>query len=166
MANSDNQCSDLKVEDHYKNTKDTFGMIYNKQKELQERLGMNYKDLTLKEIAEMWMVNKHAMSDELNEMFDALGGINDGIGSAAWKYWKQDNKKASKKAQAQMGAAGSVTPRQATPRLSDSSWATDAHQLSHFFPTSNEPESMEVVLPTGRLDVTFAPESSPPSGVG
>ena len=96
MANSDNQCSDLKVEDHYKNTKDTFGMIYNKQKELQERLGMNYKDLTLKEIAEMWMVNKHAMSDELNEMFDALGGINDGIGSAAWKYWKQDNKKASK----------------------------------------------------------------------
>ena len=57
---------------------------------------MNYKDLTLKEIAEMWMVNKHAMSDELNEMFDALGGINDGIGSAAWKYWKQDNKKASK----------------------------------------------------------------------
>ena len=54
MANSDNQCSDLKVEDHYKNTKDTFGMIYNKQKELQERLGMNYKDLTLKEIAEIW----------------------------------------------------------------------------------------------------------------
>ena len=29
-------------------------------------------------------------------MFDALGCINDGIGSAACKYWKQDNKKASK----------------------------------------------------------------------
>ena len=35
------------------------------------------------------------MSDELNEMFDALGGINDGIGSSAWKYWKKDNKLAA-----------------------------------------------------------------------
>ena len=96
MANADNQCSDLKVEDHYKNTNDTFGMTYNKQKELQARLGLDYSNLTLKQIAERWMVNKHALSDELNEMFDALGGINDGIGSAAWKYWKQDNAKASK----------------------------------------------------------------------
>tara|TARA_B100001093_G_scaffold458841_1_gene471546 strand:+ start:3686 stop:4150 length:465 start_codon:yes stop_codon:yes gene_type:complete len=95
MANEDNQCADLEVKDHYSEGKDTFGMIYNKQRELQSRLGLNYENLTLKEIAEMWMVNKHAMSDELNEMFDALGGINDGIGSAAWKYWKQDNKKAS-----------------------------------------------------------------------
>lgn len=94
MANEDNQCADLEVKDHYTEGKDTFGMIYNKQRELQNRLGLNYENLTLKEIAEMWMVNKHAMSDELNEMFDALGGINDGIGSAAWKYWKQDNKKA------------------------------------------------------------------------
>jgi len=94
MANEDNQCADLEVKDHYAEGKDTFGMIYNKQRELQSRLGLNYENLTLKEIAEMWMVNKHAMSDELNEMFDALGGINDGIGSAAWKYWKQDNKKA------------------------------------------------------------------------
>jgi hypothetical protein len=94
MANEDNQCADLEVKDHYSEGKDTFGMIYNKQRELQSRLGLNYENLTLKEIAEMWMVNKHAMSDELNEMFDALGGINDGIGSAAWKYWKQDNKKA------------------------------------------------------------------------
>lgn len=94
MANEDNQCADLEVKDHYSEGKDTFSMIYNKQRELQSRLGLNYENLTLKEIAEMWMVNKHAMSDELNEMFDALGGINDGIGSAAWKYWKQDNKKA------------------------------------------------------------------------
>lgn len=94
MANEDNQCADLEVKDFHSNVEDTFGMIYNKQRELQSRLGLNYENLTLKEIAEMWMVNKHAMSDELNEMFDALGGINDGIGSAAWKYWKQDNKKA------------------------------------------------------------------------
>ncbi len=95
MANSDNKCSDLEVKDHYSNVKDTFGMIYNKQKDLQKRLGLNYENLTLKEIAESWMINKHAMSDELNEMFDALGGINDGIGPAAWKYWKKEHSKAS-----------------------------------------------------------------------
>jgi dimeric dUTPase (all-alpha-NTP-PPase superfamily) len=95
MANSDNKCSDLEVKDHYSDVKDTFGMIYNKQKDLQKKLGLNYENLTLKEIAESWMINKHAMSDELNEMFDALGGINDGIGSAAWKYWKKEHSKAS-----------------------------------------------------------------------
>jgi hypothetical protein len=95
MANSDNKCADLKVEDNYTGTQDTLGLIYNKQKELQSKLGFNFEGWTLDEIAKFWTVNKHAMSDELNEMFDALGGINEGIGSAAWKYWKQDNKKAS-----------------------------------------------------------------------
>lgn len=91
MANTDNTCSNLKVEDFHSTTNDTFGLIFNKQKELQEKLGFNFKDLTIKEIADFWMVNKHALSDELNEMFDALGGINDGIGNAGWKYWKKDN---------------------------------------------------------------------------
>lgn len=95
MANSDNKCADLNVKDYSQEISDTLGFIYNKQVELQERLGFNFKDLTLKEIADFWMMNKHAMSDELNEMFDALGGINDGIGSAVWKHWKQDNAKAS-----------------------------------------------------------------------
>jgi len=94
MANSDNKCSDLNVEDFYTGATDTFGLIYNKQKELQARLGFSFEGWTLKQIADFWMVNKHAMSDELNEMFDALGGINDGIASAAWKYWKKDNIKA------------------------------------------------------------------------
>lgn len=95
MANSDNICADLKVEDFYSDSSDTLGLIFNKQKELQERLGFDFKDWTLKQIADFWMVNKHAMSDELNEMFDALGGINQGIGSAAWKYWKNNNSRAS-----------------------------------------------------------------------
>ena len=95
MANSDNICADLKVEDFYSGSSDTLGLIFNKQKELQERLGFDFKDWTLKQIADFWMVNKHAMSDELNEMFDALGGINEGIGSAAWKYWKNNNSKAT-----------------------------------------------------------------------
>lgn len=94
MANTDNKCADLEVKDYYSESNDTLGMVYNKQKELQERLGFNFEGWTLKEIADFWMVNKHAMSDELNEMFDALGGVNDGIASAAWKYWKQDNAKA------------------------------------------------------------------------
>lgn len=95
MANSDNKCADLEVQDFYTDVKDTLGLVYNKQIELQSRLGFNFENWTLKEIADFWCVNKHAMSDELNEMFDALGGVNDGIASAAWKYWKKDNVKAA-----------------------------------------------------------------------
>jgi hypothetical protein len=95
MANTDNKCADLEVQDYYKGTEDTLGLIYNKQKELQTRYGFDFTDWTLKQIADFWMVNKHALADELNEMFDALGGVNDGIGSAAWKYWKKDNAKAA-----------------------------------------------------------------------
>lgn len=94
MANSDNVCANLEVKDYFNETTDTLGLLVEKQKELQKRLGFNFEGWTLKEIADFWMVNKHAMSDELNEMFDALGGINEGIGSAAWKYWKSDNRKA------------------------------------------------------------------------
>ena len=95
MANADNKCADLEVQDFYSDVKDTLGLVYNKQIELQSRLGFNFENWTLKEIADFWCVNKHAMSDELNEMFDALGGVNDGIASAAWKYWKKDNAKAA-----------------------------------------------------------------------
>lgn len=94
MANSDNVCANLEVKDWSSTNRDSLELIYNKQIELQNRLGFDFKDWSLKQISDFWMVNKHAMSDELNEMFDALGGINEGIGSAAWKYWKSDNKKA------------------------------------------------------------------------
>lgn len=94
MANSDNVCSNLEVKDWSSADRDSLELIYNKQIELQKRLGFDFKDWNLKQISDFWLVNKHAMSDELNEMFDALGGINEGIGSAAWKYWKSDNKKA------------------------------------------------------------------------
>jgi len=95
MANTDNACSNLEIKDYSTEGADTLGMIYEKQIELQKRLGFDFNDWNIKQISEFWLVNKHAMSDELNEMFDALGGINDGIGSAAWKYWKKDNKLAS-----------------------------------------------------------------------
>jgi hypothetical protein len=97
MANSDNKCSDLKVKDYSsEDIKDTLGMIYNKQRDLQKKYGFDFSEWTIKQIADFWMVNKHSLSDELNEMFDALGGINEGIGSAGWKYWKRDNQLSSK----------------------------------------------------------------------
>ena len=37
MANSDNKCADLNVEDFYTGVEDTLGLVYNKQKELQEK---------------------------------------------------------------------------------------------------------------------------------
>ena len=63
-----------------------------RQKELQERYGFDFKDWSVKRNVDFWLVNKHALGDEVNEMFDAIGGINDGIGSAGWKYWKGKNK--------------------------------------------------------------------------
>jgi hypothetical protein len=93
MANADNKCSDLEVKDYFNGTEDTLGLIYNKQKELQKRYGFDFTDKSIKEIVDFWMVNKHALGDELNEMFDAIGGINEGIGSAGWKYWKKENSK-------------------------------------------------------------------------
>lgn len=95
MANSDNKCADLEINDHFTGTEDTLGLLLESQRNFQTRLGFDFNGMTLKQIAEFWMVNKHAMTDELNEMFDALGGIEDGIGSAAWKYWKSDNSKAA-----------------------------------------------------------------------
>ena len=47
--------------------------------------------MTLKDICDFWLMNKHALTDELHEMFDALGGIDDGIGNSVWKPWKNDN---------------------------------------------------------------------------
>lgn len=92
MANTDNKCSDLEVRNLI--SKD-FDFIFNLQKKAQEKsYGFDFSKMTLKEIADFWFANKHALDDELSEMFDALGGINDGIGNAAWKYWKKDHEEA------------------------------------------------------------------------
>jgi hypothetical protein len=37
------------------------------------------------------MITNHAIIDELHEMMDAVGGIEDGVGNAAWKPWKSSN---------------------------------------------------------------------------
>lgn len=89
MANTDNNCSDLKVENQ---EFDSFDMVFQMQKELQEAgYGYKFEDMSLKEVVNFWFMNKHAIEDEFSEMFDALGGIHDGIKNAGWKPWKADN---------------------------------------------------------------------------
>lgn len=85
MANIDNECNSLNVN---KEKSEDFDYIFELQSQLQERLGYNFDKMSLKEVCDFWLFNKHAMSDELSEMFDALGGIKDGIGNAVWKKWK------------------------------------------------------------------------------
>jgi|TARA_B110000908_G_C10200479_1_gene425076 hypothetical protein len=92
MANLDNKCSDLNIENK---KSDSLDHIFEIQKKSQENnYNFNFEDLSLKEIADIWFSNKHALDDEICEMFDALGGVKDGIGNAAWKYWKKDHSKA------------------------------------------------------------------------
>ncbi len=66
--------------------------IFELQKKTQENT-YNYKfdDMSIKQISEFWFMNSHALQDEIHEMFDALGGMHDGVGNAAWKPWKKKN---------------------------------------------------------------------------
>ena len=67
------------------------------QKGLQLRIDPNFCDPneSLKSISDFMIKNKHALEEELCETLNALGGVNDGIGSAVWKWWKKDHQKAS-----------------------------------------------------------------------
>jgi len=94
MANIDNQCSDLNIEDLYSSSKDTLGDIMALQKDTQLNVyGYDFSQMTLREIMSFWHMNTHALIDELHEATDALGGIKDGNGNAIWKYWKKDYSK-------------------------------------------------------------------------
>jgi len=89
MANIDNQCSNLQIENLYPESKDTLGDILNLQAETQENVyGYNFKEMSLRELMEFWHMNNHALIDEIHEATDALGGIKDGSGNAIWKKWK------------------------------------------------------------------------------
>jgi hypothetical protein len=91
MANFDNQCSDLQVEDLYSKSKDTLGDIMSLQKDTQNNVyGWNFENMTLREIMNFWHVNTHSLIDEIHEATDSLGGVKDGSGNAIWKYWKRD----------------------------------------------------------------------------
>lgn len=89
MANEDNECKDLQVN---KLIYKEIDALFQTQKDIQEKVyGYNFKNMNMKELVQFWLMNKHAEDDETNEMFDALGGIKDGIGNAVWKPWKSDN---------------------------------------------------------------------------
>jgi hypothetical protein len=102
MANTDNTCANLEIEDIW-STKvtndgefisqesiDTLGDILSLQAETQKNVyGYDFENMTLREIMEFWHMNTHALIDEAHEATDALGGIKDGNGNAIWKRWKK-----------------------------------------------------------------------------
>jgi hypothetical protein len=90
MANTDNSCADLQIEDLYRTSKDTLGDILNLQSETQKNVyGYDFENMNLRELMEFWHMNNHALIDEIHEATDALGGIKDGDGNAIWKRWKK-----------------------------------------------------------------------------
>jgi hypothetical protein len=96
MANYQ-QCSHLEIKDEYSKSQNTLADLYNLQKDIQENVyNYNFNELrngTLEDFRRFFDWNFHSISDELREVFDALGGINDGIGNAIWKPWKKDHHK-------------------------------------------------------------------------
>ena len=90
MANTDNKCAELEIEDLYSQSTDTLGDILNLQSETQRTIyGYNFEEMSLRELMEFWHLNNHSLIDEIHEATDALGGIRDGDGNAIWKKWKK-----------------------------------------------------------------------------
>ncbi len=102
MANTDNQCKDLKVtnyfkENGYEGNKNSLNDLYSLQESTQKMYFDNqgqkqFKDFNIGDVVNYLMVTEHAIVDELHEMMDAVGGIDDGVGNAAWKPWKSTHK--------------------------------------------------------------------------
>jgi hypothetical protein len=101
MANIDNQCKDLSVKDYYSENgyqtgNSSLADLYNLQAKTQEMYfskqgRKQFSEFTIGDLVDFLMVNNHAIIDELHEMMDAVGGISDGVGNAAWKPWKSSN---------------------------------------------------------------------------
>lgn len=104
MANIDNSCANLNIEDLWikaitnpVNIKDglptgpdTLGDILNLQAETQKNVyGYDFENMSLRQVMDFWAMNTHAIIDEIHEATDALGGISNG-GNAIWKRWKKD----------------------------------------------------------------------------
>tara|TARA_R110000782_G_scaffold30449_3_gene75850 strand:+ start:1082 stop:1576 length:495 start_codon:yes stop_codon:yes gene_type:complete len=101
MANTDNKCKDLEVRDYYSEklydiTENSLEDLYNLQQKTQhmyfEKQGKKqFSEFSIGDVIDFLMVTNHAIIDELHEMVDAVGGIEDGAGNAAWKPWKSKN---------------------------------------------------------------------------
>lgn len=95
MANIDNSCSKLKIENLYPTSTTHLKDILDLQADTQKNVyGWNFEKMSIKDLVNFWHMNSHALQDEIHEATDALGGIKDGIGNAAWKPWKKDHNKA------------------------------------------------------------------------
>lgn len=93
MANTDNTCAKLEIEDIWTESmsknQDTLGDIFNLQADTQKNVyGYDFENMSLRDVMGFWSMNTHAMIDEIHEATDALGGISSG-GSAIWKKWKK-----------------------------------------------------------------------------
>jgi hypothetical protein len=101
MANIDNKCKDLEVRDYfsengYEHSKNSLEDLYSLQAETQQMYFQKqgrkpFSEMNIGDIIDFLMVTNHAIIDELHEMVDAVGGIEDGVGNAAWKPWKSAN---------------------------------------------------------------------------
>lgn len=93
MANKDNQCKDLVIENLYPESQNTLNDLFMLQKDIQENVyNHDFKSLRnqpLSVMKDFFMWNTHAQADEAHEAMDALGGVHDGIGNAVWKPWKK-----------------------------------------------------------------------------
>ncbi len=90
MANTDNVCANLQIEDLYSQSSDTLGDIMRVQADTQRQVyGYEFEKMSLADLMQYWHLNNHCMIDEIHEATDALGGIKDGNGSAIWKKWKK-----------------------------------------------------------------------------
>lgn len=80
-------------------TKVTIDQVFDLQKSLQQEFTetKNIGNQTIAATAKAAQRNLHAFMDEVMEYMNALGGEEDGIGKAGWKYWKQDYAKAKTK---------------------------------------------------------------------
>ena len=99
MANTDNECKDLLVENGYVKSTNHLDKLMTLQKNTQEGVyGYDFSNMSLGEIKDFWLWNTRAIDDEISEAYDALGGVsNDGvksIGNSVWKPWKSNHKKA------------------------------------------------------------------------
>lgn len=111
MAKFENECKGLDIESLFDNLgdKDAWVEMYNHQKKMQEEVyGYDFKEMSIKDVVHYLFWNNHALNDEIHELMDAVGGINDGVkitqpqhvgkafemkgkGNAAWKPWKKAN---------------------------------------------------------------------------
>nr|DAK62298.1 MAG TPA: dCTP pyrophosphatase [Caudoviricetes sp.] len=101
MANTSNSCKDLNIDTTLfqklvegKNISEiNFNSIFiNQQNWAQLNIyNLDFSQLSPEERNRYLTINFHSLNDEFNEFIDALGGINDGDGSAVWKYWKSKN---------------------------------------------------------------------------